>query len=101
MFFAVIKLEQRSFIQTLRAETTERDLPQVEQIDPEQLMFMAKVEKERDDDNNREQSNQEEIQIYAKGLYKKYKTIDFKGSKKQEYKMAEKVTDINFSIGKQ
>jgi hypothetical protein len=38
----------------LRAETSERDLPQVEQIDPEQLMFMAKVEKERDDDNNRE-----------------------------------------------
>lgn len=69
MFFAVIKLEQRSFIQTLRAETTERDLPQVEQIDPEQLIFMAKVEKEGDDDNNREQSNQEDIQIYAKGLY--------------------------------
>jgi hypothetical protein len=54
MFYTVIKLEQRSFIQILRAETSESDLPQVEQIDPEQLIFMAKVEKEEADDNNRE-----------------------------------------------
>jgi ABC-type multidrug transport system ATPase subunit len=36
----------------------------------------------------------------VKRLYKKYKTIDFKSSKKQEMKMAEKVTDINFTIAK-
>jgi ABC-type multidrug transport system ATPase subunit len=40
------------------------------------------------------------MQIQAKGLYKKYKTIDFKGSKTQEFNMAEKVTDINFTIAK-
>ena len=43
MFYAVITLEQRSFIQTLRAETKEdEDLPQEEQIDPEKLL--AEVE---------------------------------------------------------
>jgi hypothetical protein len=43
MFYAVITLEQRSFIQTLWAETKEdEDLPQVEQIDPEKLI--AQVE---------------------------------------------------------
>ena len=43
MFYAVITLEQRSFIQTLRAETKEdEDLPQEEQMDPEKLL--AEVE---------------------------------------------------------
>lgn len=56
MFYAVIKLEQRSFIQTLRAEMKkeeEHHIPEVEQIDPEQLLFMAHMETGHENENEK------------------------------------------------
>ena len=40
------------------------------------------------------------VQVQAKGLTKKYETFDYKGTKQLKVRMAEKVTDVNFSICK-